>query len=325
MKLHGAIELHVEGERLMRRPNLWDKLRRAWGGEPDLSTGKMRAALAAGVLVDAVREALARLGVTNAISLVIDDVVLFQDKEGRQDDLVDLFLAFHEHADVFGSDFRLLRLAVEHEEAGVHYVLETVACTEHPIGEPAARLVVGGRLRAFEPRAGEDAEAYRERVEPLTQNPALYEVHRHQFEAFVGRVAESLRVALPEARVELARADALVQKPERRPARRAAPAPTPTDRRYDPHEAYYPNPYSFVLGWLVWDSLLHSAFHPGVLVVGSGGEVLGSADEVVAGLGGVEGAGGLDGDLDDVGDGDVGDDVGGGDFGDFDFGDFGDF
>jgi hypothetical protein len=131
-----------------------------------------------GVSRGPVREALSRLGATNAVSLVIDDTVLFQDKDQRPDDLGDLFLAFHEHADVFGKEFRMLRLAVEHDEAGIHYVLEVVARTEHPEQEAAARLVIGGRVKDFEPKPGEDAQAYRERVEPLTRNPGLFEVHR---------------------------------------------------------------------------------------------------------------------------------------------------
>src|SRR6185436_8939746 len=122
MRLHGVIELSVPGERVLRAPNLWDKVKRAFGGEPDLATGKVKSALEATAVVEAARAALRRLGASNAVSLVIDDQVLFQDKEGRPGDLGDLFLAFHENAVVFGGGFSLLRLAVEHEEAGLHLV-----------------------------------------------------------------------------------------------------------------------------------------------------------------------------------------------------------
>jgi len=331
MKLQGHVELHVEGERILRRPGFFDKLKQALGGEPDLYPGKQRAALEASLLVSAVQEALARLGATNAVSLVIADVVIFQDKEGRPDDLTDLFLSFHEHADVFGKEFKLLRLAVEHEEAGIRYLLEVVAQSEHLEQDPAARLFLSGRLRDFEPRPGESADQYRARVEPLTATPAVFELHQQQFRSFVARVAEAMRAALPEARVEVASADARVERPSRRTPRRQTPVP-PTDRRYDPFDHYYPTPYGSMLSLMIWSSLLHSAFHPAVMVVDPGGNEVGSFDDLAAGDlgGGLDGdlGGDLGGDLDgDLG-GDLGGDLDGGglfDGGGFDFGDFGDF
>src|SRR6187200_130062 len=182
MKLLGAVEVYVPGEKVLRRENVWDRVVKWFGGSRDLSTGEIRAALEAAAVVDAVRQAFQRLGITNAVSLVIDDQVLYQDREGKQDDLGDLFLAFHENASVFGKEFTLLRLAIEHEEAGLHTVLEVIARGVHPESEPAARVVISGRVRDFEPRPGEDAEAYRRRVEPLTQNPTLYQAHRAQFD-----------------------------------------------------------------------------------------------------------------------------------------------
>lgn len=91
---------------MLREPRLWDKIKRAFGGEPDLRTGAMRAALEAGAVVDAVRAALTSLGATNAVALVVDDLVLFDDCHGRPDDLGDLFLAFHDHAAAIDGAFR---------------------------------------------------------------------------------------------------------------------------------------------------------------------------------------------------------------------------
>ena len=113
MKLHGTIDLHVSGERILRRPNIWEKFKKAVGGEADLETNQLRASFEATAVVDAARRALRKLGMTNAISLVIDDQVLFQDEDGRPDDLGDLFIAFHDNASVFGARFDLLRLAAD--------------------------------------------------------------------------------------------------------------------------------------------------------------------------------------------------------------------
>ena len=279
MKLLGAVEVYVPGEKVLRRENVWDRVVKWFGGSRDLSTGEMRAALEAAAVVDAVRQAFQRLGITNAVSLVIDDQVLYQDREGKQDDLGDLFLAFHENASVFGKEFTLLRLAIEHEEAGLHTVLEVIARGVHPESEPAARVVISGRVRDFEPRPGEDAEAYRRRVEPLTQNPTLYQAHRAQFDAFVSRVADAIRAAMPEGRVEVRAAEAMVVRPSTRPERTRRPEP-PTSPRYDPHEIYYPNVYSPLLSALVWSSIFSMAMPPPIMVVDHQGNELGTADHI---------------------------------------------
>ena len=58
MKLYGVIALHVHGDEVMRAPRFIDKLKRAFGGTPDLRSGRMRAALEATAVVDGVRDAM---------------------------------------------------------------------------------------------------------------------------------------------------------------------------------------------------------------------------------------------------------------------------
>jgi hypothetical protein len=276
MKLQGAVMLRVKGEEILRRPGLLDKMKTWFGGTPDLRTGHLRSALEATAILDAARVGLRQLGIDNAVSLVIDDIVLFQDKAGRDDDLGDLFLAFHDHSSVLGAGFRLLRLAVEHQEAGLHLVVELQARTEHPAEEPAMRAVIAGRLKELEPRPGEDAEGYRRRVEPLTRDTALLEVHRRQFETFVQRVRDALQAAMPEASVEVARAEAQVERPSRR---RAAAPPAPTARNYDPYLQYYPHPLDSMLSMMMWTSIFSMAMRPDVVVVDEHGDHVGHASE----------------------------------------------
>jgi uncharacterized membrane protein YgcG len=306
MKLHGIIELTVAGERVLRAPGFWDKVKAAFGGEPDLRTDTVRASLEATAIVEAVRGALSRLGATNAISLVIDDQVLFQDREGRPDDFGDLFLAFHDNAPVFGGSFRLLRLAAEHDEAGLHLVIETIARSEHPVEDPAARVVVAGRVRDFEPRQGEDGESYRQRVEPLARDAPRLEATKRQFESFIARLGDSLRAAMPEAEVRVLEAKALVEKPSQRPAK---PAP-PTSRRYDPYAYHYGSPLDSLVSVVMWSALLSMGHHhPDVVVVDQDQDQDSTAD------------GGHPSEDGDGGEFEGGGDDGGG--GDFDGGDFG--
>jgi hypothetical protein len=278
MKLHGMIEIRVHGERVLRDPGFWDRVKGSFGAKVDLRTDRVKAELEAATLVEGARRALTRLGVDNAISLVIDRQVIFEDREGRPDDLVDLMVAFHDNESVFGSEFELLRLVVEHEEAGLHAVIEVMARSVHPADETAARVVVGGRIRDFEPRPGEEAEAYRARVEPLMQTPAVFETHRAQFESLVERLADALRGTLADAEISVRQAEARVEKPERARPRRPAPALPPTDRRYDPYETYYPSPLPGLLSMMMWGSMLSWAMMPHYTVINHVGTPLGATD-----------------------------------------------
>ena len=324
MKLAGTVAVRVKGDDILRQPRFWDKVKSTFGGSPDLRTGNRRAALEAAAVVDAVRDALRTLGANNAVSLVVDDLVLFQDKDGNPDDLGDLFLAFHEQSDAIGGDFQLLRLAVEHLEAGLHLVIEVQARGEHPADEAAVRVVIAGRLHDLEPKRGEDAAAYRARVEPLTRDTTAIEVARMQFESFVGRVRDAIQRAMPEGQAEVVRAEAQIQRPG---GKETAPA-SPTSPHYDPYDSYYPSPMSMVMNLMMWSAIFSMAMPPHVTVINHTGEPVGTADQP-----GIEhadpapaeasegdfggGDGGGDASHGDVGDG--GGDFGGGDFGGFDF------
>ncbi len=253
MKLFGAIALHVEAEDILRAPRFFEKIKRAFGGKPDLRTGRARSALEATAIVEATRDALRKIGVTNAVSLFIDDTVLFHDREGTPDDLGDLFLAFHDNDSVFGQGFRELRLAVEHREAGLHLVLEIQARPEHKKDAPAARTLISGRIEALTPRPGEDAETYRKRAEPVATDAKALEMFRIQFTALVDRVRDALAHAMPTAKVEVEVAEPRITRPDPK-ADTARDPQSPRDRNYDPYDHYYWSP-----GWVMADMLMWSA------------------------------------------------------------------
>src|SRR5688500_16915309 len=108
MRLVGTINVYVAGSLVEREPTRWEKLKRSLGGSLDLGTDLVKVELEATAVVDGVRRAVSRLGVNNALALVIDDTVIFQDSEGRSDDLGDLMLAMADHASVFGRGFKEL-------------------------------------------------------------------------------------------------------------------------------------------------------------------------------------------------------------------------
>jgi hypothetical protein len=316
MKLYGAIAIHVHAVDILRTPRFWDKLKGAFGGKPDLRTGRQRASIEATAIVEASRDALRKLGATNAISLVIDNTVLFHDRDGNPDDLGDLFLAFHDNSSVFGEGFDELRLAVEHREAGLHVVMELQARSVHPPSVPALRLVISGRIDALTPRAGEDAEAYRKRVEPLANDVKALELYRTQFTAFVERVRDALAAVMPTARVEIEVAEPRIVRPDPA-AKDAQPAP-PDSRNYDPYQYYYPSPMFIMADMMMWSMMFSMMMPPHFAVVDHHNHVQGFADDPGIQSGPTSSAaddGGSYWSGDDQTGGDAGGDYGGGDDG----------
>jgi hypothetical protein len=262
---------------------LLEKLKRGLGGRVDLETAEVANQLEATVVVDAVRRALGRLSVGNALSLVIDDTVVFQDSDGKADDLPDLVLALSEHASIFGRGFKELRFAAEHDEAGLHLVIETRARTRHRHDEPSAIVSVGGRIRSLEPQKGESAESYRARVEPLVKDSVVFETARLSFESFVARLRDALKAELPEMTVEEKRAEARLVKPAERDLTAPEAAPKqPTHPGYDPFAVYYPSPMGMMLDAMLFASFMHMMMPPAIMVMSPLGAPIGSISEVQA-------------------------------------------
>ncbi len=163
-------------------------------------------------MVDQVRRALVQLGVTNALSLKSStNTVIFQDTDGKPDDLPDLVLALSEHSAVFGRGFSALqvrrrargsRAAPRHRDAGAH--------------RARRRRAGGARFHRRAPAGSSSREPASRRGlppprrAPGEKDPALFEAARLQFESFVGRVEGALKATMPEARVEHHHADARV-------------------------------------------------------------------------------------------------------------------
>jgi hypothetical protein len=68
MRLVGQVYVTVPSAMVRRNPTLLGKLRQRLGGNVNLETGELQNQLEATAVIDAVRRALGKLGVTNALS-----------------------------------------------------------------------------------------------------------------------------------------------------------------------------------------------------------------------------------------------------------------
>jgi hypothetical protein len=194
-----SIEIDLPTDVIERSPTFWDGCRALVGADVNLSTDRVRNRIEAVTFLYEVRRALDSLGIHNARSLVVDGVVVFEDHEGRPNDLPDLMFAFADHALILSDACRNLRLSVEHEEAGLNFELEARIALEHDRTEPAARVSVLGRVLDLGPRPDESTEAYRTRIEHLIALPKHWAAVKVHFATFVSRLEQALGAVLPGA------------------------------------------------------------------------------------------------------------------------------
>jgi hypothetical protein len=278
MKFESTIALVAKGEVIRREVGFWDRFKKVFGKNPSLETDRVQTLMTTAHLLAGVEKTLVSAGITNAIALVIDGKVLFEDKAGRADDVGDLFLAFYENEALYGGEFEEVILTVEHREGGLHFVLELCARGEHKTDESTVEVRVSARVADLEPRPGEGSKAYRERVAVVASSPAFTEGHRLQFESWVGKLRGAVASAMPDVEVSDASVQALVERPETRPA---GDAPKRGEPGYDPYRVHRPNPLEDVMTVAFWGAMAGWAWHPSYAVVDASGAVVGTTDTMV--------------------------------------------
>ncbi len=278
MKFESKISLVAQGEVIRREVGFWDRFKKVFGQNPSLETDRVQTLMTTAHLLAGVEKTLVSAGITNAIALVIDGKVLFEDKAGRADDVGDLFLAFYENEALYGGDFEEVILTVEHREGGLHFVLELSARGEHKSDESTVDVRVSARVADLEPRPGEDPKAYGDRVAALASSPAFTEGHRLQFDSWVGKLRGALAAALPDAKVSDASVQARVERPEKRAG---GLVPRRGQAGYDPYRVYRPNPLEDVMTDAFWRAMVGWAWHPSYAVVDDSGAVVGTTEAFV--------------------------------------------
>lgn len=124
MRLTAQARIYLPGEELFRKPSFWDNVKGAFGADVDLRTGELQITSDVLATTEQVQQGLQLAKVTNAVSLVVDNDVIYQDLEDRADDAQLLVQAMRRSASRFNAGFKTLRAVFEHSEAGLHMLIE---------------------------------------------------------------------------------------------------------------------------------------------------------------------------------------------------------
>jgi len=197
MRFLGNIALSVSGEVVRREVGFWERFKKVFSRTREADRRDAQALMTTAHLLSGVKRVLDGLGITNAVRLVIDGKVLFEDKSGRTDDVGELFAAFYENEELYGQSFRELLLVVEHRDGGLAKVMALKARGDGMSDEARVDVVVSVRVDGLDRGDLLESGALASRF----STPVQAEAYRLQFERFLAKVAEALAGAMPEVQV----------------------------------------------------------------------------------------------------------------------------
>jgi hypothetical protein len=279
-----------------RRMGPIEWVRSLFGAKIDLRSGKEELTVGAFSLVEGLTEAFASVGVTDAISFLVDKKVVYLDTNDVPDDLP-LIAKAAEAAEILDKPFREMHLVLAHRSATLHTILDCTIESKVVLGQAEMEIEVSSRLVDLQIKPGETAEQYGERVKAFAAQAESFEPGRRELDQLVERVAAALRGKLVGANVT--RDDAVVQiiRPDRRqigkfgdlqfgafvraPQYRAVPTTQRAGAYADPFYYYYYDPYYDFMSYMLVDSMIHDAMwsSPHVHVVDPTGSMLFTGDQ----------------------------------------------
>lgn len=286
MRLVCQGRIYLPGEQVFRAPHFWDKVKHFFGSEMNLATGEQRLTRDALSLTEAIQQGLARAGIRNAVSLVVDTDVVFQDQDGHDNDAEMLVAAMREAHDRFEHGFEVLRAVFEHQAGGLHLLIEVTVKTKHPADAPAATIAIGARIDELRPQDGEAMEAARERIGKRLGDATLVPTYRNALGDVASKIQQGLARTFPQGRVDVDEPEVAIVRPSGEQVRDAAghvdersatlrdhpayPRAGAYGPYYDPWGTYYRDPMDTFVNLMVINALMSPRPHWGYSPYGLG-------------------------------------------------------
>jgi len=199
MYFNGTIGLDIEGTEVkIRKPsNFFGSIANAVTGgrfetQEEQETYRMMA------LAQGINRSLRELGINNIIRLAIDDRVIYEDKEHREDDYKEAMDALEtSDIDPAGLDLNELDIICEHDDGTLHYVIDFDIFRFHAPGEDPITIKVMGVPAQMRRGEEETEEAFESRVRPVFSDQARLDKfkneHEARFNSFIGPLKSSLK------------------------------------------------------------------------------------------------------------------------------------
>ncbi len=158
-----------------------------------------RESFAAVSILQRVNMALRAVGVTNILHLSCDDAIIYDDREGADNDFKDALIAFGRHsAGDKKHDFEVLTLALEHIGDLLKCLVEVEILRTHEVGVPPIEIRVNGVFSEFEGKDGELTDETAARFDELMPDQEWYNAVQHEGEKEFCQFLDTLEEAFQD-------------------------------------------------------------------------------------------------------------------------------
>jgi len=225
------------------------------------------------------------LDINNIIRLSHDNIDIYYDKEGKEDDLKEAIDNYELTInDAMSHYFETLHLVLEHEDSNFVYLIEININRSHAVGAYPIEIKINGLMKEFKANGGENKASVRAKMETRFASQEVLDSFVNEqhmsFETFVNGLGMRVRkyMKVDDVKVEIDKRVVMPKSKDRQPiskGRRKNPA-----RDYDPVFDGYYGFGEILLYSFLWSELLHDHhMHVSdVTLMGEESDILGSID-----------------------------------------------
>ena len=219
------------------------------------------------------------MDINNVISLSHDDIDIYRDDKGREDDLKEALDQYELTVnDAMSHHFNTIHMVLEHEDENFVYLIEIDINRSHAVGAFPIQLKINGLIKDFRASNMEDQEHVKARMEVHFESQETLDrfvsTKQFAFETMVNEMAMKVRkyMKVDDVKVEVEKRLVMPKKKGARlkPIKRA-------QHDYDPVFGGYFGFGEIMLYSFLWSSLLHdhSMHVHDTTLIGENAEVLG--------------------------------------------------
>lgn len=206
--LQSKVIIDLPSREILREKTVGEWFTSVFGSRPDLRTGREMMAVSAYAVLEGIVNGFADAGLTNVISLIVDNRTIFLDTQDVPDDL----FVMHRVATRSGAlnrRFQEMHIAFTHEEDDLHIIIDVKLRPFVLLGEEELIITLSGRPKSLRVRRNETANRYRSRIHKFASSTRNIEKLRESLNHVTDVLAGCLHRTLPGA--EIRTEEAMVQ------------------------------------------------------------------------------------------------------------------
>jgi hypothetical protein len=189
--LYANIHIDLPSELVLRERTLLAWFSRLIGRELEPSEAQDVATITGLSVFKPVTDALAQVGVTDVLSVIVDDKIAYVDTNEDSGDLASAVAELDARA-VLEREFEVMSMTLADRREGLRTLIEVTLRRRVPASTPELRLHFAGRLDAMQVARGDTPVSYAKRLRALAADTSALVAARERFTARVGEAERAL-------------------------------------------------------------------------------------------------------------------------------------